>query len=194
MCTKGLRKELKPTSSSDVIYCCITSQHYGGLFFSQNWLLSYAVRTEGLKQGPVLKAALDPRVKWQRAAKCQQSRDGTRAKSHRGCSTHKNPWLCSEQHWALMSLWNLSVFKPKRTWLLLQSNHPPRQQCSNMVTLEPWYKNNWWSFPVMTNLQLDAPSGALMAADERRLKREGPIEGQKQGAASAQCPSLLPLI
>ena len=62
-------------------------------------------------QGPVLKAAIDPGVKRQIAAKCRQPQDVMGVKSHSSGSTHANPWLCSDRHCALMSLWKLSAFK-----------------------------------------------------------------------------------
>lgn len=93
-------------------------------------------------QGPVLKAATDPRLKRQTAAKCQWPQDLTRVKSHSCGSTHANLWLCSDQHSALMSLWKLNAFKlsQKKLNLIAEEAYPQtalqRHSCAGAVTQE----------------------------------------------------------
>lgn len=79
-------------------------------------------------QGPVMKAAIDPRVKRQKAAKCQQPQDVTGVKSHSGGPSHANPWLCSDRHCALMSLWKLNAFKvsQKKPTFIVEQAYPQK--------------------------------------------------------------------
>lgn len=50
--TRGLRKELKPILSSDVIYCCVTSPYCGRFFFSRIDCVILCCKNWGEKAGP----------------------------------------------------------------------------------------------------------------------------------------------